>query len=507
MTLQTETNQWSYSANGVTVSFDYERKILNESDLTVVLLASDGTEDVQTLNVDYTITGVAANSGGTVEFISAPASGNTVLIYCDADYTQPFNFRDLGRFSATFHQDAFDWLGGLIQQLNDRLKRTLRFSVKDDVLSEVRLEDALSRYPYINAAGQLTFVTGDPTQPLTHIVVLYKPTAGQTLIPVEAGYTPGSYNLSVYRDGIKLIVGDEYTETTSSTITLTTPAAGTETIELNIGDVYDVTASRSSRQQETIPSGTGTTINLTTMTYTPGAGEIDVFFNGSRLDDYTETNSTTITLPFSRISSDVVTVIAGRIMDAGTVDDGAVTTVKLADAAVTAAKLANTLDLSAKTVTLPDTSVGAVKLANTLDLSAKTVTLPDASVTNAKLSLSANASAIKTAINASGDAPIYGCRAWCVFNGTGTPAISASGNIASITDLGTGLYQFTFTTPMPDANFAVIPGGNGTSDTPGSGGRQFISVRTRTSSSVILEFLNDGGAVADLSYASFAVFR
>lgn len=54
-----------------------------------------------------------------------------------------------------------------------------------------------------------------------------------------------------------------------------------------------------------------------------------------------------------------------------------------------------------------------------------------------------------------GTAPIYPCRAWVNFNGTGTVAILASGNVSSITDLGTGSYRTNFTTAMPDANYAV----------------------------------------------------
>jgi hypothetical protein len=54
-----------------------------------------------------------------------------------------------------------------------------------------------------------------------------------------------------------------------------------------------------------------------------------------------------------------------------------------------------------------------------------------------------------------GTAPSYGCRAWVNFNGTGTVAIRASGNVTSITDNGTGLYTVNFTTAMSDANYTV----------------------------------------------------
>jgi hypothetical protein len=55
-----------------------------------------------------------------------------------------------------------------------------------------------------------------------------------------------------------------------------------------------------------------------------------------------------------------------------------------------------------------------------------------------------------------GSAPYYGARAWVNFNGTGTVAIRASGNVSSITDNGTGLYTVNFTTAMPDINYSAV---------------------------------------------------
>lgn len=49
----------------------------------------------------------------------------------------------------------------------------------------------------------------------------------------------------------------------------------------------------------------------------------------------------------------------------------------------------------------------------------------------------------------------YGCRAWVNFNGTGTVAIRASGNVSSITDNGVGFYTVNFTTSLPDTNYSV----------------------------------------------------
>ena len=49
----------------------------------------------------------------------------------------------------------------------------------------------------------------------------------------------------------------------------------------------------------------------------------------------------------------------------------------------------------------------------------------------------------------------YAAKAWVNFNGTGTVAIRASGNVSSITDNGTGDYTVNFTTAFADANYSV----------------------------------------------------
>jgi len=67
--------------------------------------------------------------------------------------------------------------------------------------------------------------------------------------------------------------------------------------------------------------------------------------------------------------------------------------------------------------------------------------------------------AIPNMMNASGSAPMYACRAWVNFDGTGTVAIRAGGNVSSITDNGSGDYTVNFTTAMPDANYAMSGSG------------------------------------------------
>ena len=60
------------------------------------------------------------------------------------------------------------------------------------------------------------------------------------------------------------------------------------------------------------------------------------------------------------------------------------------------------------------------------------------------------------------DAVAYGCRAWVNFNGTSTVSITASGNVSSITDNGTGDYTINFTTALSDANYNFVTNSSNT---------------------------------------------
>jgi hypothetical protein len=103
----------------------------------------------------------------------------------------------------------------------------------------------------------------------------------------------------------------------------------------------------------------------------------------------------------------------------------------------------------------------------------------------------------------SGTAPIYPCRAWVNFNGTGTVAIRASGNVTSITDNGTGDYTVNFTTAMPDADYAAVAGGA----TPGTRSNQVGTKYNQSASSCQILTYSPTGVASDASEVSVAIFR
>jgi hypothetical protein len=100
-------------------------------------------------------------------------------------------------------------------------------------------------------------------------------------------------------------------------------------------------------------------------------------------------------------------------------------------------------------------------------------------------------------------ATAYGCRAWVNFNGTGTVAIRASGNVSSITDNGTGQYTVNLTSAMPDANAAPV-----VSASDNSLGQRASGAHMASSSSVrVGTFYPAINSFEDAAAVSVAVFR
>jgi len=109
-------------------------------------------------------------------------------------------------------------------------------------------------------------------------------------------------------------------------------------------------------------------------------------------------------------------------------------------------------------------------------------------------------------------ATAYGCRAWVNFNGTGTVAIRASGNVTSITDNGVGDYTVNFTTAMPDASYSVASSITGA--TTSNVTRVVVikgsdtAITNKTTSAITIQTGSSaGGTLVDVSEINISIFR
>ena len=104
-----------------------------------------------------------------------------------------------------------------------------------------------------------------------------------------------------------------------------------------------------------------------------------------------------------------------------------------------------------------------------------------------------------------GTAPLFFARAWVNFNGTGTPAVVAGGNVSTITDNAVGDYMVNFSTNMSDINYAVAGtcSGNG----GGSSGGGFVNESRTVSLCRVKTFLTIDANSLDMATVMVVIFR
>lgn len=111
--------------------------------------------------------------------------------------------------------------------------------------------------------------------------------------------------------------------------------------------------------------------------------------------------------------------------------------------------------LTNKTLTSPTLTAPVLGTPASGDLANCTFPTLNQNTTGSSGSCTGNAATATKLSTAAGSAPSYSARAWVAFNGTGTVAIRASGNVSSITDVGVGQYTVNYTTAFADINYAV----------------------------------------------------
>ncbi|MFJ1518453.1 hypothetical protein ACG59Z_00935 [Acinetobacter sp. ABJ_C1_1] len=94
-----------------------------------------------------------------------------------------------------------------------------------------------------------------------------------------------------------------------------------------------------------------------------------------------------------------------------------------------------------------ETEKGVIRVATSAE--AKAGELDNVAITPKKMP-----EAVAKALSATGDAPVFGARAYGVFNGDGTKV--GGGNFESVNRISTGLYEVTLTKALPDNKYGVV---------------------------------------------------
>lgn len=137
MTIPVQIPVTSSVANGVTTSFPYTFKILSADDLTV-------TVDGEIVTTGYSVLGVGNDSGGLIEFDTAPANGLKVVRYIDPTLARTIDYQQFGDWLADIVNADFDRIWIALQCLSQALVRTLQLPV-DTTTQQTITQDAAER--------------------------------------------------------------------------------------------------------------------------------------------------------------------------------------------------------------------------------------------------------------------------------------------------------------------------------------------------------------------------
>ncbi len=451
--------------NGSQTAWPFTFKVFAAGDIKVTIADSAGVETVLVLDTDYSVS-LNANQdtspGGTVTY---PISGSPLpvggklSITGDIDYDQPLDLPSGGNFSPLALENQLDRATMQIQQLAEQMVRAVKVPVTDDIQSSDLAQGILDLAPVIDDIQTVSGISSDVTAVAGNAANVN--TVATNVVDIQNFadvYQGAKVSAPALRnDSSPLQLGDLYFDTTLDAMQAYGSAGW---VAAGPATPVTITTQRF--------SGNGSTTAFTLSAAPPFAAALDVYISGvyqNLTADYT-VSGTTLTFTSAppagtnNITTKVVSTYAG-----GVPNNDSVTTDKLADSAVTTAKIAGNAVTLAKLATVSTAqilgrstagtgnveSLSAATARSVLGLAAIATSGSGADITTGDIA----AARITTALNATGSAPIYACRAWVNFNGTGTVAIRSSGNVTSITDHNVGIYTVNFTTAMPDAQYCV----------------------------------------------------
>ena len=128
MTVTSTNQKVQFNGNGSTTVFAYNFKIFASSDLSVILRSAAGTETVQQLTTNYTVSGVGEASGGNVTMGTAPPSGTTLTILRVQPNLQGLDLVPNDPFPAGSMEDALDKLTFMVQTHDEEIGRSIKAS-------------------------------------------------------------------------------------------------------------------------------------------------------------------------------------------------------------------------------------------------------------------------------------------------------------------------------------------------------------------------------------------
>jgi hypothetical protein len=159
MTISSTTVKNSYSGNSSTTVFAYTFKIFADSDIQVIIRSSTGTETTKTITTHYTVSGAGDANGGSVTFLTAPVTGETVVLIRNVPQTQAIDYIANDPFPAETHEEGLDRATMTIQQMQEEINRSIKLSKTNTITSTeftVAAADRANKILAFDSTGEIS---------------------------------------------------------------------------------------------------------------------------------------------------------------------------------------------------------------------------------------------------------------------------------------------------------------------------------------------------------------
>ena len=267
MTVSTTIIKNSHNGNGSTTNFAYQFKILQDSDLVVIIRSSTGTETTKTLTTHYTVAGAGDASGGSITFTTGntPASGETVVIRRNVPQTQAIDYIANDPFPAETHEEGLDRTTMIAQQVSEATDRSIKLSRTNTMTSTeftVGATDRANKLLSFDSSGELsvtqelgTFKGNWGASTAYQVRDIVKDTSTNNIfICITAHTSSGSQPLTSNTDSAKwslLVDAASATTSASAAATSATAAANSATAASSSASTASTQASNASTSAST----------------------------------------------------------------------------------------------------------------------------------------------------------------------------------------------------------------------------------------------------------------
>lgn len=459
-----ETRQQAVASAAQTV-FTYQFLILREEDLSVYKRPNSqepsDISDKLTLNVDYTVTGVGNETGGTF-ILTVPAdAGDIVTWERDTIIERETDFDVAGPLTGAALNFEFDRLVMIGQELDTRMDQQMLTYQTSNALSANRIENILPQLTP-NSDGKISIWSRGAGGGITSLIIDSTDDVN-TLRTELASQADGG-------DGA-LLVG-YYDSSTSSG---KTTHAKLDEISISLAGYADNTSHTSCGAQY--------------IGYNPNANPTNV------RDELDKVGNSRVVPISATLAGAAYNGDTGSDIFAFTAyDEGATYKVKFNAANPGGGVTLNLNGIGAKPLTESDGR----------QLDASFIGANDSALVY--YSATADEFRIFSITSGSSTSGAHQALAWVYFTGAVSPVIQKSYNVSSVTRSAMGVYNVTFSKTMDSVNYVVVASG----DAPASTGASFAQqIHTRTTTSVVLEyyeFYSGSWQPQDTTGASLVIF-